>query len=91
MMGYIAPVTNYQYSQYSERSVKRYDPFYFIPVSRVSPTVIRNPYQQKSIHDVQMKKNDKDRNSNSRNIQSSQIEATYSELTGKGMHFSECI
>lgn len=91
MMGYIAPVTNYQYSQYSERSVKRYDPFYFIPVSRVSPTVIQNPYQQRSIHDIQMKKMDKGRNLNKKKVQSSQIEKTYGELTGKGMYFSECI
>ncbi|MBP2241205.1 hypothetical protein J2Z40_001767 [Cytobacillus eiseniae] len=87
-MGYIAPVTNYQYTQYAERVIsKRYDPYRFVPIDRIKHLANRqdfnhpflfkdpNPHQESKVSKKMYKEQPTDK--------------IYSEITGKGRYFSE--
>ena len=92
-MGYIAPITNFQYMQYAERVIgKRYDPYRFVPIANIKPSV--NPeggdqsnlldqpllYDRSKRYQVVKQLND---------INKEGIEKVCSEITGKGRYFSE--
>ncbi|MFO1445578.1 hypothetical protein KDN24_20745 [Bacillus sp. Bva_UNVM-123] len=89
-MGYIAPVTNYQYQQYTERVIsKRYDPYRFVPISTIKPPV--NPREY--IRDEQKSFLSKPhQNNNFRNQQRNHfVENIYSEITGIGRFYNESV
>lgn len=90
-MGYILPVSMYQYDDYQERTIKpKESPFHYANVHKVT---LDN-------RQLQMRNNDKIGkkvlNKNSKlhapdDIHAAYSEKVYSELTGKGRHFSETI
>lgn len=94
-MGYIAPITNYQYSQYAERVIsKGYDPYRFVPINRIKPSTNPQEYHQSfnektsfvNRHKVTQEQID------SRTIYNrDRIEKLQSELTGKGIYYNESI
>ncbi|MBU8877496.1 hypothetical protein BGM26_00650 [Bacillus sp. FJAT-29790] len=92
-MGYIAPITNYQYNQYAEREIGNvYDPYRFVPVSRIKPSINPPKEEQPNLllnlgRPINSKKGINRDNRNNRN----QIEKLYSEITGKGCNYNECI
>lgn len=95
-MGYIAPVTNYQYNQYAERVIsKGYDPYRFVPINRIKPSTNPREYNQpileaqtlaiKKSKIVQEKLDDRSANRKDR------IEKLQSLLTGKGIFYNESV
>jgi hypothetical protein len=89
-MGYIAPMTNYQYTQYAERDVtNHYDPYHITPINRTKPLMNTNPNQSKGVRAEKLNK--QKRSSVKKLSKESAIGAIYSELTGKGRYFNECV
>ncbi|MBT2688304.1 hypothetical protein J7I93_08935 [Bacillus sp. ISL-47] len=94
-MGYILPLTYYQYNQYAEREFgNKYDPFRFVPVTRIAAQSNSKDFIQELPTDIKKRLNktkayqrSENKNTTNRKI----AEQTYGELTGKGRHFSECI
>ncbi|MFE8700445.1 hypothetical protein ACFYKX_07460 [Cytobacillus sp. FJAT-54145] len=93
-MGYIAPVTHYQYQQYAERDIKKdYDPFHFVPINKINPA-LNEQLASQAQYKANLEKPIKRKlalNQRAKTINDKTIEHTYSELTGKGKYFSECI
>ena len=91
-MGYIAPVPNYQYSQYAEREVNhKYDPFRFVPID---PTkLISNGNQSIPLNrESRTKTNHKHTAAAIKKVKSQKvIDRIYSEITGKGAFFNESV
>ena len=85
-MGYILPVTSYQYSQYAERDVKNnYDPFKFVSVN---PTMsIWSGKEKQTQIRANMKKFVREKHLKNKKV----VEEIYSEITGKGMYFNESV
>lgn len=91
-MGYIAPVTNYQYNQYAERELNNdYDPYHFKAIMRTGPTV-NERLQQSSSKTISNKKTLKREKVALEKVKNHLIvDAIYGELTGKGQHFNEMV
>lgn len=90
-MGYIAPVPNYQYSQYAERDViHKYDPFRFVPID---PTKAISHGK----HSVLLKRESRTEMTHKysaeiKKVKSKKvIDRVYSEVTGKGALFNESV
>ncbi|EFV79062.1 hypothetical protein IIE26_02520 [Cytobacillus oceanisediminis] len=94
-MGYILPVPSYQYSQYAEREIgKKYDPFHFVPVSKISAQSNSKDFRHELPLNIQRrltKSNPQQRADNQTRSTRKKAEETYGELTGKGRYISECI
>ncbi|MEK3855451.1 hypothetical protein [Cytobacillus sp. FSL H8-0458] len=94
-MGYILPVTSYQYNQYAEREIgTKYDPFRFVPVARISAQSNAKAFRHELPLDMQRrltKSNTQERAEAQTRTISKKAEQTYGELTGKGRFISECI
>ncbi|PWW19163.1 hypothetical protein DFO73_12253 [Cytobacillus oceanisediminis] len=94
-MGYILPLTHYQYNQYAEREIgNKYDPFRFVPVTRIAAQSNSKDFRQELPLDIQkklIKTNPNQRSEYPNRKNRKTAEQTYGELTGKGRHFSECI
>ncbi|WP_449622514.1 hypothetical protein [Robertmurraya sp. Marseille-Q9965] len=91
-MGYVAPIPNFQYSQYAERELENgYDPFRIIPVGRTKPAANARLNQAREKEMIQMKQIKKKRSAVPKTSSRSMAEKIYSELTGKGKYFNECI
>lgn len=88
-MGYIAPVTNYQYMQYAEReSIETYNPFHITPIARTKP--ILNTSRNGST--LKWEGEEKARKINRPSQVRSEIaEEIYSDITGKGKYFNEYV
>lgn len=87
-MGYIIPVNHYQYSQYAERDViKRYDPYRFMPIKRIKPTV--NPPEKHHPHMPALIQNDKTTLRKNQKVPNQRIDRLYGEITGKGLLYSD--
>ncbi|PLR78792.1 hypothetical protein CU633_03080 [Bacillus sp. V3-13] len=91
-MGYILPVTNYQYSQYAERDIGvHHDPFKLIPVAKMNKldkayrTHEHIAVPPRKIADMsftpvpKVKRNEEI------------IDRTYAELSGKGRNFNKIV
>lgn len=93
-MGYILPVTNYQYIQYAEREFRiKYDPYRFVPVNKM--TAPSNSKEYKHPLPLDIRKNmDKtitfQRLEHTEHIRK-KADKAYGKLTGKGLYFSECV
>ncbi|WP_026583745.1 hypothetical protein [Bacillus sp. J33] len=94
-MGYILPVTHFQYNQYAERELgTKYDPFRFVPVTKIAAQPNRKESFQKSPLNIQKKSAETSLNRRTEypnRISRKKAEEVYEELTGKGRYFSECI
>ncbi|RTR30051.1 hypothetical protein EKG37_14235 [Robertmurraya yapensis] len=91
-MGYIAPIPNFQYSQYAERELDNgYDPFQIIPVGRTKPATNAKLNHAREQDMVQMKQIKKKSSDLPKTSSRSKVEELYSELTGKGRYINECI
>ncbi|EWG12627.1 hypothetical protein [Cytobacillus firmus] len=94
-MGYILPVTSYQYNQYAEREIgTKYDPFRFVPVARISAQSNEKAFRHELPLDIQgrsTKSITKEREDTQTRNSRKKAEETYGELTGKGRFISECI
>ncbi|MBG9549604.1 hypothetical protein ACOSZF_19370 [Cytobacillus firmus] len=94
-MGYILPVTSYQYNQYAEREIgTKYDPFRFVPVARISAQSNEKAFRHElplDIHGRSTKSNTQERAESQTRTTRKKAEETYRELTGKGRFISECI
>ena len=86
-VGYIAPVTKYQYHQYAERDmIKRYDPYQFVPIKPIKPAVNPPEYQpQKLQANFQNFKKTSGKNQQVSHVKKDKL---LSEITGKGMLYS---
>lgn len=99
-MGYILPVTNYQYIQYAERDTDTdYDPFHIGKINRIRK---ENPVQrekeqeqgevaarmQKAAQEFSLPRADR---IYKRKVHPIVVSKTFAELTGKGKHYSETI
>jgi len=89
-MGYIAPITNYQYQQYAERVIsKRYNPYQFVPISTIkaliNPEVFddhnEKPFINKPTQKITVKIKPEEKT----------IEKIYSEITGIGSLYNEFV
>lgn len=92
-MGYIAPVTNYQYDQYAERVIiKKYDPYHFVPISTIKPPVnprenFQHDLQPNTYNTMNLKKHqEKEKN---KIIEKLCIAKLYGEITGIGRYYSD--
>lgn len=85
-MGYIIPVNHYQYSQYAERAaIKKYDPYRFVPINRIKPSV-NSPEKEQSHELIPTDKKASGKNQKTPN---NQMERLYGEITGKGLLYSD--
>lgn len=87
-MGYIAPITHYQYNQYAEREViKKYDPYRFVPIKPIKPAI--NPPESQPtknpVNPQHFKKTTKKHHHN----HNGKIDKIYGEITGEGLLFSD--
>jgi hypothetical protein len=94
-MGYILPVTSYQYKQYAEReNGTKYDPFRFVPVARISAQSNAKDFRHELPLDIQRrstKLNTQKQAERQTRINGKKAEETYEKLTGKGRFINECI
>lgn len=95
-MGYIAPVTNYQYSQYAERVIsKGYDPYRFVPINRIKPSANPREYDQPlpngQTHPIKKSKMSQEQSLSRIVNKNGRLEKLQSDLTGKGMFFNESV
>ncbi|MFE8697839.1 hypothetical protein ACFYKT_15975 [Cytobacillus sp. FJAT-53684] len=92
-MGYIAPITNFQYMQYAERVIgKRYDPYRFVPIANIKPSANPEENDQSNLLDQPLLYDRSKRYQEAKqqkDINKGGIEKLYSEITGKGRYFSE--
>lgn len=87
-VGYIAPITHYQYSQYAEREIiKKYDPYLFVPLKPIKPTV--NPPESQSSNGPVHFQNFKKTSKKYQTVSNEKIDKLYGELTGKGLLYSD--
>ncbi len=89
-MGYIAPITNYQYEQYAERTVmKRYNPYQFVPISTIKAPVNPREYDEQNETAFFRRRSHK----MTPPIKPSEkvIEQIYSEVTGTGSLYNESV
>ncbi|MEH7346406.1 hypothetical protein V7122_21410 [Bacillus sp. JJ1532] len=85
-MGYIIPVNHYQYSQYAERvGIKKYDPYRFVPINRIKPSV--NPSEKE--HSLELTPTDKKTSGKNQKVPNDRMERLYGEITGKGLLYSD--
>ncbi|WP_102271787.1 hypothetical protein [Cytobacillus massiliigabonensis] len=95
-MGYIAPVTNYQYSQYAERVIsKGYDPYRFVPINRIKPSTNPrendHPTLNEEIFPIKRSKMVPDQIPSKSLLMKERIEKLQSQLTGKGIFYNESV
>ncbi|WP_313804556.1 hypothetical protein [Cytobacillus sp.] len=95
-MGYIAPVTNYQYSQYAERVVnKGYNPYRFVPINRIKPLTNPREYNQPTLEGqtlaIKKSKSVQEKLDNRSSDRKARIEKLQSLLTGKGIFYNESV
>ncbi|MFG6115611.1 hypothetical protein ACGTN9_10500 [Halobacillus sp. MO56] len=90
-MGYILPVPMYQYDDYQERTVKQKEsPFQYANVHKV--TLDNRQLQMRNTDKVDKKAFHKKKKLHAPDdIHAAYSEKVYSDLTGKGRHFSETI
>jgi hypothetical protein len=88
-MGYIAPVPHFQYMQYAEREVsKDYDPFTFMPVSRIRPLVNEDEQYDGDLSGENMVNvRGQKRSSKSEPL----LEEFLADITGKGKYINEYV
>jgi hypothetical protein len=90
-MGYISPMTNYQYTQYVERdNTEAYDPFYITAVAKTNP-LVNTGRNEKGLNGSWEENDIKSKRSSQNKISSSVVEEIYSDITGKGRYFNECV
>ncbi|PLR97582.1 hypothetical protein [Bacillus sp. T33-2] len=89
-MGYILPVTNYQYMQYAERETGvDYDPF---PLTRITSIRKQDPVQQgESLAGAVQQYSAVRPKSSIKRVSHRIVERTFAEMTGKGKNFSQTI
>ncbi|WP_421384236.1 hypothetical protein ACOJQI_06525 [Bacillus salacetis] len=89
-MGYIAPVTHYQYMQYAEREAdKEYDPFTFRPVNRIRPISNKDHQQDKGIDSERQQGKSGQRR---RYRKTDTVSPEYlADITGKGKYINEYV
>ncbi|MED3551592.1 hypothetical protein [Cytobacillus praedii] len=95
-MGYIAPVTNYQYSQYAERVIsKGYDPYRFVPINRIKPSTNPREYDHPILngktHPIKRSKMSQEQSISSGKNKNERLEKLQSQLTGKGIFYNESV
>ncbi|KOP81771.1 hypothetical protein ACFFHH_17745 [Cytobacillus solani] len=95
-MGYIAPITNYQYSQYVERVIsKGYDPYRFVPINRIKPTTNPREYDHPTLNGqilpIKRTKMVQEQIHSKSVHKKEQIEKLQSQLTGKGIYYNESV
>lgn len=95
-MGYIAPVTNYQYSQYAERVIsKGYDPYRFVPINRIKPSTNPREYNQPTLERqtlaIKKSKIVQEKLDDRSTYRKDRIEKLQSLLTGKGIFYNESV
>ncbi|KON89392.1 hypothetical protein AF332_22980 [Sporosarcina globispora] len=94
-MGYILPVTSYQYNQYAEREIgTKYDPFRFVPVAKISAQSNSKDFRHELPLDIQRRltrSNLQQRVDIQKQSTRKKAEKTFGELTGNGLYISEYI
>ena len=95
-MGYIAPVTNYQYSQYAERvNSQGYDPYRFVPINRIKPSTNPREYDHPILngqtHPIKRSKMSQEQSISSGKNKNERLEKLQSQLTGKGIFYNESV
>ena len=94
-MGYILPVTNYQYIQYAEREVRtEYDPFHIGRISRIRKEDPVEKGEDQAIAKTQSAPAESYFNMNpilKNRVNPVLVSKTYAEVTGKGKYYSESI
>jgi hypothetical protein len=94
MMGYILPVTNFQYMQYAEREIGTvYDPFHIGKISRIKKEDPVEKSEDQALSRMQKAAADHARMDRiyKKRVNPVLVSQTYAELTGKGKHYSESI
>ncbi|MFZ3577932.1 hypothetical protein [Virgibacillus sp. DJP39] len=87
-MGYILPITHYQYQDYQNRVIKdKQNPYY---IEKAYKVVLDNASREME-EDTQANGNNSETAYETVQSTNPEIEKFYSELTGKGQHFSESI
>ena len=90
-MGYIAPVPNYQYSQYADReAIRKYDPFRFVPIDPTK-AIVNGNHSSRLKRESRTKMNDKYSAEIKKIKNKKVIDRIYSEVTGKGALFNESV
>ncbi|WP_121609526.1 hypothetical protein [Mesobacillus foraminis] len=91
-MGYILPVTNYQYKQYAEReTMVDSNPVPLTHVARI-PRIKAVESTREQEYEVPKRKQNPQHYRNSKvKMSDESVERVYSEVTGKGWFFSETI
>lgn len=88
-MGYIAPITQFQYMQYSERveaKPKIQDPF---PVTNVQKVDNRSKFLRTLDERLEMANSEREKRNQS-DYQKAEVPSyLFSKMTGKGRHFNE--
>lgn len=95
-MGYILPVTNYQYIQYAERDMGAdYDPFHIGRISRIRKEDPVQREQEQTAARMQKAAQDfglvRDHRVYKRKVNPLVVSKAYAEITGKGKYYSETI
>ncbi|PLR81450.1 hypothetical protein CVD25_09450 [Bacillus canaveralius] len=91
-MGYILPITNYQYAQYAEREIGvHYDPFILTPVERINK--LGKAYQTHENSAVTQRQMGDTRFTPVPKVKRNEefIDKTYAELSGKGRNFNKIV
>jgi hypothetical protein len=87
-MGYIAPITNYQYAQYAERVIEKgYDPYRFVAITKIKPlnNQQENNYPNLQEHSLYVLKVNKSHKMS----QQEWADKQYSQITGIGQNFNK--
>lgn len=95
-MGYIIPVTNYQYIQYAEREIRtEYDPFHIGRISRIrKEDPVEEGHDEAVVHEEAATPANRSFRMDKiykKNVNPVLVSKTYAEITGKGKYYSESI
>lgn len=94
-MGYILPVTNYQYIQYAEREIRtEYDPFLIGRISRIrKEDPVQEGQDEAAVHQEAAMPDRSFRMNQiyKKSVNPVLVSKTYAEITGKGKYYSESI
>lgn len=94
MMGYILPVTNFQYMQYAEReNGTDYDPFHIGKISRIKKEDPVDSKFDQALSRMQKAATDHPMTDRiyKKRVNPVLVSQTYADVTGKGKHYSESI
>ncbi|MFD1360143.1 hypothetical protein [Lentibacillus salinarum] len=87
-MGYLLPVTQYQYRDYQKRTVKaQQDPFH---IEKPYRTIMEANYHSRALNEAAVRTNTR-RGVGLTGVKRPDPETIYAEVTGTGRHFSSSV